>query len=177
MPENPKLENIQIALLRKQLDDAGISDISEIADRVQLAKDFQCEKQIFAHDRFLEKGSNIVSNVCNGYNNEYKECIIWTLNHYLNLNRNPNVIKAAKEALNEFGTGCGTSALSAGKASIHKKLEKRLQLMFNKEEVLLFPTGFAANCGLITGLSVNDSLFLLDSEIHGSIIYGCRASG
>lgn len=107
-----------------------------------------------------------------------QSCSIWSINHYLGFNRHPYVIDKAREALGLYGTGCGTSAMSGGHSQLHKKLIDRLAAKLNKEEVILYPTGFTANSGAISTLcSLKSTLILIDRDCHGSIIEGCRASG
>ena len=107
-----------------------------------------------------------------------KNCIIWPINHYLGLNRHPKVIEASIDALKEFGTGCGTSAMSGGHSYLHKLAEKRLANWLGKEDAILFPTGYSANVGAISGLAKGPSSFILfDRECHASIIDGVKLSG
>ena len=102
--------------------------------------------------------------------------IIWSVNHYLGLNRHPKVIESSKKAIDIYGTGCGTSAISGGHNQLHKILEKRLStLLFEKEDSLLFSIGYSANLGAIFALAKGkNNLILIDRASHASIIDGCK---
>jgi len=152
-----------------------ISDIEEKVDIINAFLDKDARKGIGnAYDRYLEYGAATTANVVTVYPKSSKECIMWTVNHYLSLNRNETVIEKAYRAMKQFGTGCGTSAVSCGMNSLHKSIEKRIAKFVGKEEAVLFPTGFTANIGSISSLVGDRDLILLDGECHSSIITGCK---
>jgi len=152
-----------------------ISDIEERADIIQAFLDKDARKGIGnAYDRYLENGASTTANVVTVNPKSSKECIMWTVNHYLSLNRNETVIEKAYQAMKQFGTGCGTSAVSCGMNSLHKDIEARVAKIVGKESAVLFPTGFTANMGAIGYLVGDRDLILLDGECHSSIINGCR---
>ena len=111
------------------------------------------------------------------HSQERRECIVWCLNHYLSMNRNPEVQSRSREALEKFGTGCGTSAISGGMNALHKEIEVRVARMLRKEKAILFPTGYTANLGALSSLVGKNDLILFDHEAHASIIDGCNFSG
>lgn len=161
---------VYIQQLRK-----GITDIDTIASAFQLKR---AEMEIgagFCYDRFTEKGSSSAGVVIDE-KGKNQEKIIWCVNHYLGLNRHPDVIKAATEATQKFGTGCGTSAMSGGRNSLHFQIENRISELLNKEAVLLFPTGYSTNLGAISGLVQKNDIIISDEENHASIIDGIKLS-
>jgi glycine C-acetyltransferase len=152
-----------------------ISDIEERATIIQSFLDKDIQKGIGnAYDRYLEKGAATTATVVTPVPRSSKECIMWTVNHYLSLNRNETVIEKAHQAMRQFGTGCGTSAVSCGMNALHKEIETRVAKMVGKEQAVLYPTGFTANIGAINGLVGERDLILLDGECHSSIINGSR---
>lgn len=166
-----------IGYLMKKLVEEGITSFDKIAGSLQELKDLQNKDGLFSYDRYTESGSDSFATIINEFDQKKKDCILWCLNHYLALNRNPEVIARAQKTLAEFGTGCGTSAMSGGMSSLHKEIEKRVASMLGKEKVLLFPTGYTANLGAISALVGKNDLILFDHECHASIIDGCRLSG
>jgi len=153
--------------------------ITNIDERARIIQDFVDKENTGtgnAHDRYLENGASTSMNVITEHSGMKKECILWCVNHYLSLNRNINVIEKACSALRQFGTGCGTSAVSCGMSSLHKKIEKRVANLVGKEEAVLFPTGFTANLGSISYIVGNKDLIIFDRESHSSIINGIRLS-
>ncbi|MGE5423153.1 MAG: aminotransferase class I/II-fold pyridoxal phosphate-dependent enzyme [Ignavibacteriales bacterium] len=159
------------------LKDEDITDIEERADLVQEFLNKERDKGIGnAYDRYLDNGASTVATVITDNPTSTKECIMWCVNHYLSLNRNPEVIKKATKAIKKYGTGCGTAASSCGMTSLHKDIERRVAKWVGKEEAVLFPTGFTANLGAISYLTGDRDLMLIDGECHSSIINGCKLS-
>lgn len=170
--------NRQIGLVRSDCQERGIVDITTIADAYHTVKSEQTASRVWCYDNFTDGGSNSSALIRSDAHSGTKECLVWPINHYLGLNRHPKVIAAATEALRMYGTGCGTSAMSGGHSSLHKQVEKRLAGWLGKETALLFPTGYSANVGAISGLAKGPSSFILfDRECHASIIDGIKLSG
>ena len=98
-------------------------------------------------------------------------------NDYLGLASDNRLVEAVKHFSGQLGWGSGSSPLITGHGVLHRKLETELANFKNEESALLFPTGFAANVGVITSLvGVGDVVFS-DALNHASIIDGCRLSG
>ncbi len=71
-------------------------------------------------------------------------------NDYLGLSQHPAVVAAAHAALDRWGAGAGSARLVAGARSVHSELEAELADWKGTEAALLFPTGYAANLGVLT---------------------------
>ena len=156
----------------------GIFNIKKIAEEYCAQQNHLDEMEQWTHDRYLKQSSNARAMVRAPSADEFKDCSVWSINHYLGLNRHPYVIEKAQQATALYGTGCGTSAMSGGHSQIHKDLQKRFAKIFSKEECILFPTGFTANSGSIAALCRgSETLIIIDRDSHASIIDGCRASG
>lgn len=97
-------------------------------------------------------------------------------NDYLNLASDPRLIAAAKRAADAEGWGAGASPLITGRSKAHAELERRLAEFEGAEGALLFPTGFAANLGVIPALVGEGDALFSDAKNHASLIDGCRAS-
>jgi 8-amino-7-oxononanoate synthase len=95
-------------------------------------------------------------------------------NDYLGLSAHPQVVAAAHEALSRWGAGAGASRLVSGSRPVHSALEVALADWKNAEAALLFPTGFAANLGVLSSLAGPGVLICYDERNHASIIDGCR---
>lgn len=94
-------------------------------------------------------------------------------NDYLGLSQHRAVIAAAKEATDRFGTGAGASRLVVGSRPVHGLLETRLASFRNTEAALVFPTGYAANLGVLSSFATGCRV-VSDELNHASIIDGCR---
>ncbi|MBV8985738.1 MAG: 8-amino-7-oxononanoate synthase [Acidimicrobiia bacterium] len=95
-------------------------------------------------------------------------------NDYLGLTQHPSVIAAAHDALDRWGAGSGAARLIVGSRPIHSELETELAAWKGTERALLFPTGFAANLGVLSTLAAPDVRVCSDELNHASIIDGCR---
>ena len=95
-------------------------------------------------------------------------------NDYLGLTVHPEVIAAAHAALDRWGTGSGGARLVTGARPVHRELETELAAWKETERAVLFPTGFAANLGVLTALGTADVHVVSDSRNHASIIDGTR---
>ncbi len=97
-------------------------------------------------------------------------------NDYLGLSAHPAVVAAAQEALARWGAGSGASRLVTGTRPIHGELERALAEWKGTEAAVCFPTGFAANLGVLSTLGGPGVRVLSDELNHASIIDGCRLS-
>ncbi len=95
-------------------------------------------------------------------------------NDYLGLTQHPAVIAAAHDALDRWGAGSGAARLIVGSRPVHTELEHSLADWRHCEAAVLFPTGFAANLGVITAFADRDTLICSDELNHASIIDGTR---
>lgn len=97
-------------------------------------------------------------------------------NDYLGLAADPRLTAAVARVLAAQGWGSGASPLISGRTALHAELERHLAAFEGTEAALLFPSGFAANLGVVTALSDRDDLILSDAKNHASLIDGCRLS-
>ena len=98
-------------------------------------------------------------------------------NNYLGLANNPTIIKAAKDALDRYGSGPGAVRSIAGTMEIHLELEKRLAAFKGVEAAITFQSGFCANLATIPALVGKEDVIFSDELNHASIIDGSRLSG
>ena len=100
--------------------------------------------------------------------------VTFASNDYLGLTHHPDVVAAAHAALDRWGTGSGASRLVVGSRPLHAELEAELATWKGTEAALLFPTGFAANLGLLATLGAADVTIVSDELNHASIVDGAR---
>ena len=105
-----------------------------------------------------------------------EEIVSFASNDYLGLSTHPSVVSAARAATERWGFGAGSARLIAGSRPIHSQLEKELAAWKDEEGALLFPTGFAANYGVLAALARPGTIVYSDELNHASIVDGCRAS-
>jgi 8-amino-7-oxononanoate synthase len=95
-------------------------------------------------------------------------------NDYLGLTQHPAVVAAAHAALDRWGAGTGSARLIVGSRPVHSQLEHELAAWKRTARAVLFPTGFAANLGVLTTFGGSDTLVVSDELNHASIIDGSR---
>ena len=105
-----------------------------------------------------------------------KDVIMFCSNNYLGLSNQPELKKAAIEAVEKYGAGSGSVRAIAGSQDLHFKLEKTIARFKHTEAAIYFQTGFAANAGSLPQLLMDGDLAISDELNHGSIIDGVRLS-
>lgn len=103
-----------------------------------------------------------------------KEVLNFCANNYLGLANNPELIAAAKEALDERGYGMSSVRFICGTQDLHKKLENKISEFFGTEDTILYASCFDANGGLFEPLLSDKDAIISDSLNHASIIDGVR---
>jgi 8-amino-7-oxononanoate synthase len=96
---------------------------------------------------------------------------------YLGLNGHPDVVAAAKAAIDQYGTSVSASRLTAGERQIHRDLEAALARVHDAEAALSFVSGHATNVSVIGGLLGPEDLIVTDVSIHNSVTEGAKLSG
>jgi 8-amino-7-oxononanoate synthase len=108
---------------------------------------------------------------------EGRQLLNFAGNDYLSLRHDPRVIAAARDAFSAAGTGSGSSALVTGRTPWHATLEERLARFEGQEQAILFPTGYAANMGVLGALAGAEDVIYCDRLNHASLVDGSRVSG
>ena len=95
-------------------------------------------------------------------------------NNYLGLANHPEVVKAARDALDKWGYGLASVRFICGTQSLHKELEARLSAFLGMEDVILYSSCFDANTGLFETILGKEDAIFSDALNHASIIDGVR---
>lgn len=102
------------------------------------------------------------------------EVVSFASNDYLGLSQHPAVKAAAHDAIERWGTGSGAARLIVGSRPIHHDLEAELASWKDCDAALVFPTGFAANLGVLATFGSPSCRIFSDELNHASIIDGAR---
>lgn len=97
-------------------------------------------------------------------------------NDYLGLSAHPAVATAAHAAVDRWGTSSTAARLIVGTRPCHHDLEDALAEWKGTERAVVYPTGYAANLGVLSALGGPDVTVFSDELNHASIIDGCRLS-
>lgn len=105
---------------------------------------------------------------------EAGEVINFCANNYLGLSSHPEVIKAAKEAIDTHGFGMSSVRFICGTQDIHKTLEKKIAAFLGMDDAILYAAAFDANGGIFEPLLTEEDAIISDELNHASIIDGIR---
>jgi glycine C-acetyltransferase len=95
-------------------------------------------------------------------------------NNYLGLAQHPEVVAAAKAALDRWGYGMASVRFICGTQTVHKQLEEQLTQFLGTEDTILYSSCFDANGGLFETLLGQEDAIISDELNHASIIDGVR---
>ncbi len=95
-------------------------------------------------------------------------------NNYLGLADHPDIIAAAKHALDTHGFGMASVRFICGTQDLHKQLEAKIAAFFGTEDTILYAACFDANGGLFEPLLGEEDAIISDALNHASIIDGVR---
>ena len=95
-------------------------------------------------------------------------------NNYLGLSSHPEVVQAAKDALDTHGFGMSSVRFICGTQDIHKQLEQEIADFYGTEDTILYAAAFDANGGVFEPLLGAEDCIISDSLNHASIIDGVR---
>ena len=96
---------------------------------------------------------------------------------YLGLAGHPELIEAAKDAIDEYGTSISASRMVVGRYPLHRELEREIAQTIGTDAALCFVSGHAANVSTIGTLMSDDDLIVHDEFVHNSAVVGMRLSG
>jgi len=107
------------------------------------------------------------------------EVLNFCANNYLGLSSHPDILKAAKDAIDTHGFGMSSVRFICGTQDIHKELEHKIADFLGMEDTILYAAAFDANGGLFEPLLTKEDAIISDELNHASIIDGirlCKAS-
>lgn len=124
---------------------------------------------LFKEERIITSAQGAVIRIATG-----EEVINFCANNYLGLSSHPEVVKAAKDALDTHGFGMSSVRFICGTQDIHKELEQKIATFYGTEDTILYAAAFDANGGVFEPLLTDEDAIISDSLNHASIIDGVR---
>ena len=103
-----------------------------------------------------------------------KDVLNFCANNYLGLANSPQLVEAAKAALDTHGYGMSSVRFICGTGDLHKELEKKISEFFGTEDAILYASCFDANGGVFEPLLDEHDAIISDALNHASIIDGVR---
>lgn len=127
----------------------------------------QSKKYAYQSIRTASKGPRI--NLKRQRKSGRHDYLVMGSNDYLGLGSHPEVVAAAKKALDDYGFGSTGSPVTTGSTDLHLELTEKIAKMHQKEAALLFNSGYAANIGIISAICTTNDLIIADQLCHASI--------
>lgn len=127
------------------------------------------EAGLYKTERIITTAQDAVIKISTG-----QEVINFCANNYLGLSNHPEVIQAAKDAMDTHGFGMSSVRFICGTQDIHKKLEAKIAEFYKTEDTILYAAAFDANGGVFEPLFSAEDAIISDSLNHASIIDGVR---
>jgi glycine C-acetyltransferase len=127
------------------------------------------EGGIFKRERIITTPQGARVSVSTG-----EEVVVMCANNYLGLSSHPQVIQAAKDALDTRGYGMSSVRFICGTQDIHKELEQKIATFYGTEDTILYAAAFDANGGVFEPLFTEEDAIISDELNHASIIDGIR---
>jgi len=124
---------------------------------------------LYKNERVIISSQDAVIKISTG-----QEVINFCANNYLGLSNNPEVIQAAKDAMDHHGYGMSSVRFICGTQDIHKELEGRIAKFYKTEDTILYAAAFDANGGIFEPLFGKEDAIISDALNHASIIDGVR---
>jgi len=144
-------------------------------DKFQPIVDIQAELQalgVMPFGAITEKLLSPTEAIVDGH-----KVILAGTNNYLGLTFEPECLEAAKQAIDELGTGTTGSRMANGTFAGHVALENELAKFFDRRHAIVFSTGYAATMGMGSTLAGPGDVIVLDADSHASIYDGVRLGG
>ena len=138
---------------------------NHLSKEIQEIKD----KGLYKTERIITSPQSAVIKISTG-----EKVINFCSNNYLGLSDNPDVIQAAKDAMDSHGFGMSSVRFICGTQDIHKELELKIAEFYQTEDTILYAAAFDANAGVFEPLLTKEDAIISDSLNHASIIDGVR---
>lgn len=127
------------------------------------------EAGLFKNERIIQSPQSEEIELSTG-----QKVLNFCANNYLGLSNSPELIDAAKSALDTHGYGMSSVRFICGTSDLHKELEQKIASFFGTEDTILYAACFDANGGVFEPLLTSEDAIISDSLNHASIIDGVR---
>ena len=156
--------------------DLNSTDLFHRAEQFEIYYDEWIETAKYGHNNIRTPSQGERVKLKRTRKNKRNDFLVMGSNDYLGLAARPEVVTAAKKAMDLYGFGSTGSPLTTGITEIHEELNELLAKTFNQESAILFNSGYVTNIGTISGLTREGDLVLADFLAHASIQDGMRMS-
>ena len=157
IPKNPEYWDV-----------AAFPEVTNLEQRLEELEQLGLRNPYFQVHEGTARNTSVIDGV---------EMINFSSYNYLGFSGHPEVVAAAKEAIDRYGTSVSASRLVSGERPIHRALETGIARHIGVEDAVVFVSGHATNVTTIGHLFDKNDLILHDSLCHDSILQGIYLSG
>lgn len=143
-------------------------EVKVLDEQKSIFKKYKVENPYFRVNESVTRDETVIGN---------KSYVSFSSYNYLGLSGTEAISKAAKQAIDIYGTSPSASRLVSGEKTIHVQLEKKVASFLGAEDALVFPNGHATNVTVIGNFFNSQDLIIYDELSHNSVIEGARLSG
>ena len=142
----------------------------------ELSEELKQIKQagLFKEERIILTDQKANIQVSYPAGSEAKSVLNFCANNYLGLANHPELVQAARQALDKYGLGLASVRFICGTQDIHTRLEKIISDFYQTDDTILYTSCYDANGGLFEGILRPEDAIVTDELNHASIIDGIR---
>lgn len=115
--------------------------------------------------------------ILSGVDGKRRRIVNLTSYNYLGLATHPEVLQAVKDAVDQYGLSASGAPLVSGTTDLHVKFARMLAEFKQKQDCLLFSSGYGGNVGAIQGIMRKGDVVVMDEKGHKSLVDGVTLSG
>jgi glycine C-acetyltransferase len=158
-------------------EDFESDDLFRVTDYFwEMVKDVT-KKKYFVYHNPIMSAPLAEFDVYDRYSKSVRKFLNFCSYNYLGYSYHPEVIKEVQDTIAKYGTGAVSAPLFSGYYDMTRKLEEAIAAFKKKEDVMIFPTGYASNLGVLSCLLKPGDAAVLDILSHASTYDGARLAG
>ena len=115
--------------------------------------------------------------ILSGVDGKRRKIINLTSYNYLGLSTHPEVIQAARDAMDKYGLGASGAPLLSGHFDLHESFSRKLAEFKQKEACIVYSSGMGGNMGAMQGILRKGNVLILDEKCHKSLVDGGTLAG
>jgi glycine C-acetyltransferase len=152
-------------------------DLFEVSDYFWEYLQDAVRKKYMVYGQPITSAPTAEFDVFDRYANKVRRFLNFCSYNYLGYSCHPEVKKTVQDTIAKYGTGAVSAPLLSGYYSLTEQLEQAIAKFKGQEAAIVFPTGYSANLGILSGLLRPGDVAVLDILSHASIYDGVRLAG
>lgn len=159
---------VEVDVPKEHYDIASFDEVELLDQRLQMASLMGLDNPYFNVHEGTAKNRSVVEGV---------EMLNYSSYNYLGFSGHSEVVAAAKESIETYGTSVSASRVASGERPIHRQLEEGIAEHVGVEDSIVFVSGHATNVTTVGHMMSEGDIIIHDALIHDSILQGIALSG